>query len=59
MMFRVNTVHFGENLIFQMNIPPPSSRLKSKPSKKPAEARSKFATLFPNYKVLQPRLYSS
>jgi hypothetical protein len=35
--------HFRESMMFQKNIPTPSSRSKSKPSKKLAEVGSKFS----------------
>jgi hypothetical protein len=36
-----NAIKFGETQMFQRNILPPSSGLKSKPCNKPAEAGSK------------------
>jgi hypothetical protein len=38
----VNTMYFGESLIFWSNISPPCLESKSKPKKKPAEAGVKL-----------------
>jgi hypothetical protein len=65
-----NAVEFEEGLAFRMNISPPYSRTKSKPSKEPGKTDGKASSagdmflrnvrLSPNYAVLQPRRpYSS
>jgi hypothetical protein len=59
-----NAMKCGDNHTFQRNILPPSSGVKSKPSKKPAEAGSKQTLLGGNmflqnaglnYTALQPK----